>query len=318
MQGQASILSPFSAALHQAVDNSHLSLAQIVSQLSERGFKISRTTLSQWQTGTSIPRRISSRILINELENVLGLPSQSLTSLLAGTDTNALSKPQTRFRSKNMRSNVGGMPSFNSVAKEQHFRSVEELIDPAHEVIRESIEEHLSVSADFHTITQDLSILVRIPDTKTPTMHTTAWWTKDDDLPDDDDIGVYNIKGAYPLSTQVNTFDDGLVKITCLGFPSYVAPHSLHHVSYKLRFHYDTPIIETTGRLISSKLRYYSCSLSFEGEAPQSLQWILSRTDSERSNVSHVIEARDMHPYNGDTQVTLEDVEHITCFFRWA
>lgn len=311
--------SPFSIALHTAIDQSNLSLAQIVSELSARGFKISRTTLSQWQTGTSVPRRTSSRVLISELEKILAIPSQSLISLLFYNDTSPLPLPQLQNspHSGNMRSNSGSTPTFNSVAREQHFRSVEELIDPAHEVSREVIKEHLSISEDFCTITQDLSTLVRIPDTDKPTMHTTVWWTQNDEMPGEDNIGFYDLRGAFPTTTHVSDFDDGLVKITRLEFPPYITPGSLHNVSYKLRFHYDTPITETTGRLISAKMRYYSCSIRFEGNAPDLLHWVVSRNDSEQPNISQVIETREMRPHDGELQVTLENAEYVTCFFRW-
>ncbi|MBR6459999.1 MAG: hypothetical protein IKS49_07635 [Actinomycetaceae bacterium] len=318
MQGQASTSTSFSAALYQAITDSRLSLAQIVSQLSERGFKISRTTLSQWQTGTSFPRRASSRMLTAELEKILALPPQTLTSLLPNNNTGPIPRLRNSANYKSMRTNTGGVPTFNSVAKDKHFQSVEKLIDPAHEVIRETISEHLSISADFRTITQDLSVLVRIPDTDTPTMHTTVWWTKDDEIPGEDNIGFYDLKGAFPATTYVSDFDDGLVKITRLEFPPYTTPGSLHNLSYKLCFHYDTPITETTGRLIASKMRYYSCSITFEEQAPQLVHWVVSRTNSARSDISHVIETREMQPHDGELQVILEDAEYVTCFFRWG
>lgn len=320
MSNDAAMFSQFSAALHQAIDNSHLPLTQIVSQLSERGYRISRTTLSQWQTGASLPRRTSSILLIRELENLLTLPPQSLTSLLDTVNTNSriiLSHPQKHSQSKHARGNSGSVPTYIDAAHEEHFHSFTQIVDSRREVIRETIEEHLSVSADFLTVDQSLSTLVRIPDTDKPTLHTTAWWTKNDILPDKDDIGIYDIKGAYVSEVWEKNFGDDLAKIICLEFPDYATSGNLHNVSYKISFRSDKPMTETTERIFSQKLRYYSCAVTFEGEAPPVLQYVLTHTDTENPDVSHATIVREMRPHNGSVQVTLEDIEYGTGVFRW-
>ncbi|MFF7637213.1 hypothetical protein ACFZB9_29300 [Kitasatospora sp. NPDC008050] len=72
----------FAETLHSAIEASGLSLDRIRSELDRQGVRVSVTTLSYWRRGRSQPERASSVQAVALLENLLGLPTTGLSSLL--------------------------------------------------------------------------------------------------------------------------------------------------------------------------------------------------------------------------------------------
>ncbi|MEU6479432.1 hypothetical protein ABZ858_21565 [Streptomyces sp. NPDC047017] len=72
----------FSEALRAAIADSGLSLQRISVKLGERGVRVSPAALSYWQRGSNRPERASSLRALRMLEEILGLPADSLVVLL--------------------------------------------------------------------------------------------------------------------------------------------------------------------------------------------------------------------------------------------
>lgn len=73
---------PFSAVLHLAIEASTLRLEEIQDRLAAQGVSVSLTTLSYWRRGRSRPERPESLRAVRLLEEILGLPTESLISQL--------------------------------------------------------------------------------------------------------------------------------------------------------------------------------------------------------------------------------------------
>ncbi|QMU76928.1 hypothetical protein GXW83_15580 [Streptacidiphilus sp. PB12-B1b] len=73
---------PFGEALRTAIDHSGLSLARVSRRLAERGVTLSPAALSYWQRGSNRPERAESLRAVSLLEEILGLPSNTLMALL--------------------------------------------------------------------------------------------------------------------------------------------------------------------------------------------------------------------------------------------
>ena len=73
---------PFHSALRAAILARRLSLARISHRLAERGSPVSPATLSHWQSGRSQPERVVSFHALAHLEQILGVPSGALATLL--------------------------------------------------------------------------------------------------------------------------------------------------------------------------------------------------------------------------------------------
>ncbi|MGK5440360.1 helix-turn-helix domain-containing protein [Micromonospora sp. URMC 105] len=77
---------PFHAALRTAIRRRGLTLDRLRARLAQRGISIGLSSLSDWQTGRSHPMNPASLRAVRVLEDVLGLPPASLTSLLGDED----------------------------------------------------------------------------------------------------------------------------------------------------------------------------------------------------------------------------------------
>lgn len=72
----------FADVLRSAIAERGLGLERIREHLARHGVRVSLATLSYWQTGRSRPERRTSLAAVGHLEEVLGLPSGRLSSLL--------------------------------------------------------------------------------------------------------------------------------------------------------------------------------------------------------------------------------------------
>lgn len=72
----------FATALSEAISQRGLSLERLHSRLDEAGVAVSVASLSYWQTGRSLPRRVSSQATLNVLERLLELDRDSLSALV--------------------------------------------------------------------------------------------------------------------------------------------------------------------------------------------------------------------------------------------
>ncbi|MFG2893300.1 hypothetical protein [Streptomyces sp. NPDC048248] len=73
---------PFHLALRSALTVRGLALTRVQHKLAQRGIKVGVTSLSYWQQGARRPQRPESLRAVRALEEVLGLPAQSLHRLL--------------------------------------------------------------------------------------------------------------------------------------------------------------------------------------------------------------------------------------------
>ncbi|WP_051970057.1 hypothetical protein [Kitasatospora azatica] len=131
----------FAQTLHSAIEASGLSLDRIRTELAQHGVRISVTTLSYWRRGRSQPERASSVRAVALLEELLGLPSTTLSSLLGPP------RPRGRWVTQAM---PDSMPVSELWPEEQRVAEVFEELDapPIGELERLSIHDAYYVNAD--------------------------------------------------------------------------------------------------------------------------------------------------------------------------
>ncbi|STD03480.1 Uncharacterised protein [Dermatophilus congolensis] len=64
----------FARALRSAVAEAGFTLTGLRAELMERGLAVSVGTLSQWQTGRSVPLKDRSLVVVGEIERIVGAP----------------------------------------------------------------------------------------------------------------------------------------------------------------------------------------------------------------------------------------------------
>lgn len=77
---------PFHVALRRAVRRSGLTLDRLRTHLARRGIQVGLSSLSDWQTGRSLPGRVDSPRIVSALEELLEIESGALARLLAADD----------------------------------------------------------------------------------------------------------------------------------------------------------------------------------------------------------------------------------------
>ena len=87
---------PFHLALRAAIEARGLALHRVRHRLAQRGIHVGVTSLSYWQQGARRPRRAESLRAVRALEDVLGLPAESLLRLLAPAGSEAGERPASR------------------------------------------------------------------------------------------------------------------------------------------------------------------------------------------------------------------------------
>ena len=85
-------LHPFAARLDLALRNRGLPLTRVAHHLAQVGVPVSRSTLSNWRTGQSLPRYGTDDPIVTELEAVLGVNPRGLAALL-GKDVDSRPLP---------------------------------------------------------------------------------------------------------------------------------------------------------------------------------------------------------------------------------
>ena len=77
---------PFHVAFRRAVRDSGLTLDRLRTHLARRGIRVGLSSLSDWQTGRSLPKREDSARIVSALEEILGIEPEALLGLLAAAD----------------------------------------------------------------------------------------------------------------------------------------------------------------------------------------------------------------------------------------
>ena len=155
---------------------------------------------------------------------------------------------------------------FHPVA-EMHFEGLDKEVAWSSEAIRKTMEEELTVSADFRSVTHRVVLSALRPRTRFATLHVSTHF----DLsthPAEDDIGITDIEGAEVADVAVQAVDDGISKTVTLVLPPG-APGDIQEVAYTHHFDFDAPVEMVLDRVFAWQLLYYGCTITFEAGVPK-------------------------------------------------
>lgn len=309
----------FALELDEAILRYGLSLRDIADRLAAAGTPCTAANLSYWRNGRSFPRRRNSLAVVDELERVLELPTGHLRAALErdiGPQPDSEAKPvavrsesPTTLRRASLVHNTDTEVSTN-------FAGVDGMVHWEHEVVREVMEEDITISADFRTVDMKMMLVVR-PVVEDSTLHMTGLWDEGHP-PADGDIGLYNVLGARIGKTVSDTTPAGVVRVTTLHMPEDIKPGEPHHVCFERRFWSDEPRKYAIKRAFSWPYRFYVCRVTFEGEVPEGIEWSLSSTRGVHGGgVERTILSRPLHPYGHTVMATMEHVSNAVGAIRW-
>lgn len=301
----------FAVELSTAIVASGLSLTQIATELNNRGLSVTPAALSYWKTGRSLPRRVSSKPIIRELEDILALPERALAHAIA-EDLNVSegAAAAEAFTSSH------DEPSTLGHEDSRQFEHLAAQINWENEVHREVFEETLTVSADFRTFVLDTVCLVRIPQTPNPTFHVGCFWEPDNPLTPEG-LGIHHLEGA--VLTGVDRTTEHEAEMACLEVPPELArPGALHRIAYTHHIVTDKPQTQSIQRLFLWPLRFYTCRVVFEGQVPPAIRWQMITIENDERTKRLLTAITDVSPTGNAVQIALEHVASSLGKFVWG
>ena len=93
----------------------------------------------------------------------------------------------------------------------------------------------------------------------------------------------------------------------------------LHRIFYLLAPHRSTSLCtQAGGRHLSWPLHMYNCSVVFEGDIPENIEWVTEETqEHDGSRVKQTMTQR-VQPNGNAVQISLENAKGILGYFRWT
>ena len=290
-----------------------MSAHDLTNALYRQGITLPANRISNWRTGRSLPRRGSTLETVAAIERLLRIPEGELVAPLRSDlqteQASALSVPVLP-KSDSQR------PINDDYYINYHFGGMDNRSeDWDGEVYRDVMEEEIRISPDYRELTAGVSLVVRYGTNPNPTLHVSYFW-ESPWVPDEDDIGIYNITGMTVGKTVSKDCSDGIAKTTTLYLPSDLPEGELRQVYYEHKMRSDKPLTESVTRGFSWLIKIYTARVIFEGNPPPSVRWDYGVT--KENGVERVIHSRKLELLDNTVQTTFENIRNATGVFRWS
>ena len=132
-------------------------------------------------------------------------------------------------------------------------------------------------------------------------------------MPDDKESLIYTIEGAVLKNQEIEKSDDGVTAVTnYLELPDGVVPGELYTISYSCDWVSPDPATLVLERYFAWPLRFYLCRVSFEGEVPEKIEYVMTKEGYQGENVTEMV------PVGNKAHISLQDVEGMKSLLRWT
>ena len=303
----------FSSEFNKVLTSSGLSIVDVVKKLKDRGFVISSSSLSYWRSGRSLPRKRNSFAIVKAIEDICQVPPGTLTTVLK--DVLSLSSGNSAPFS------VLTLPPENEKAGTPKVSSeIDKEIDWSFEARREVVNCFFTVSADRLSMDRYVMMLVRPSKRDKTHLHAGSIWTEEDLPPTGPDFTQENTEGATLEKTWFSDNEHGVREAETVRF---VLPQG--EKNEVMRVAYSTgavkttkPINETHGWHLLWPLRFYTCHLTFEGNVPEKIEWVMQNREERGGQTITSTQVKRVYPIGNVAQITLEEPPAGTGWFRWS
>lgn len=301
----------FSTILNQAIQSSGLSLTYISNELKKQGMNVSTASLSYWKTGKSLPTRKSSRPILAALETMCSLTPGTLIQA-AQSDSKA-----NRDRYILNSSSRTRVPNNAHAQVPSESEDLESNIQWDYEAEREIIIDSHHISADFMQIQSQIMILARIANTARSHLHISSYVGADDEQYADSETGLRYLEGAV-IGDIIRHKDSRAITLR-LDLSEERKVGELHRVFYlPAPFYPTSPCTVSPNRHLAWPLRMYNCSVTFEGDVPNKIEWVTEKTQEKHGARTKQITAQRVQPSGNTVQISLENIQGIMGYFRWT
>lgn len=262
----------FARELNRVLDRSNFAPEDVVRQLQSAGFFVFPGTLYEWCRGQSLPRAALSFQVAASLEDILGIPRGQLCERLLHDlfpfsvfAPDECTVPEIVTFPSESDSDVSDFDDFDTSSGDTDWT-----ID-AHRLV---VKDEVRVSADYKTVVWNTTIGSLVPPVPQPSVEVGVK-LRQGEVPYQGKF-IFNVQGAY-IGKESCVEDGGERVYTAhliLSSPD-ITPGDLSFCSYTRGSTAQVEQTRLAWRFFRKSLDYYSATVFFEGEAPQSAEYVI-------------------------------------------
>lgn len=279
--------SSFARDLSDALARSSLSSEEIARRLQDLGYLVGITSLSSWCRGESLPRNSLAFQLAGSMEDILDVQKGKLCESLLRD----LFPVKPFISDENITPELVTLASRSDAGNLEDSYSVTEDTDWTIDVHRLVVRDELRVSADYKTLLSRTTIGLLVPPMTNPAVEVGVSIGEDESFYQDKFLlevhGAYIGEETCVESGGKRTYFAKLV----LNAPN-ITPGDIAFCSYVRG---DVSQVEQTylaWRFFHKELDFYSCTILFEGQAPQSAEYVTASRYDNRELVVTPLEVQ--------------------------
>lgn len=303
--------SVFAGELQAALERSHMHAQDVVQQLSNYGHAIPMKTFLYWLDGYFLPRHDDAFALVETLERIFGMRDSSLRHALVADLSSGKSFVPEEYKV------AQGVALPNKVGddREKYLEVSDSQTDWDEEIIREVVHDGIIINAERNYIRHRTTIFGRIPSASAAFLNFPIIYEEKEEKPETEKM-LYGIYGGKIVEQTTHEEGDILTVNTRLALSSEAISGALHQISFTSDFRTTNCFTRAVERFFSFPLAFYSCSVTFEGDVPDNIEYVFSISDEDNDTEENV-SIMPLIPIENTVRVSLGDVLGATGYVRW-
>lgn len=301
----------FSQELQEALKQSKVSVQDAVQLLNNYGHAVPMKTFLYWLEGYFLPRHVDAFLLVETLERIFGIRDSGLRNALLDDLASAKS-----FVPPEYRTTQGALqPHKVGDDREKYLESSDDKTDWDEEIIREVIHDAVTINAERDYIHHRTTIFGRVPSGPAAFLNFPIIYEGEEEKPEPEKI-LYDVRGGK-IVEQTLYEEDGILNVaTRLALSDETISGALHRISFTSDFCNPNGYTRVAERFFAFPLAFYSCTVTFEGEVPDTIEYVFSTSDERRGRVKDT-SVTPLVPIGNTVRVSRGNVFSGTGCVRW-
>ncbi|MBR6458724.1 MAG: hypothetical protein IKS49_01010 [Actinomycetaceae bacterium] len=311
MEMESKTKSLFAQELQKALDHSRIDVQDVAEQLHRYGHSVSMKTLSYWRQGYFLPRHGDAFRLVETLEKIFGIKNSCLCDALVED----LSSGKAFLPEKYRETRRTLTPRKVGDYREKYLEVSDNRTDWEEEIIREVIHDAITVNAERNYVRHRTTIFGRMPDSGVAFLNFPIIYENEEEKPDPEKV-IYDIQGAKIVEQNMYE-EDGLFNVsTRFALFDESASGALSRVSFVSDFRAPDVFTRVAERFFAFPLAFYSCSVFFEGDVPDSIEYVFSMPQ-EGSETEKDVTVTPLTPIGNTVRISRGNVFNGIGYVRW-
>lgn len=295
------VCSEFARELDLAFNERGMTVGRAVRELDVAGFDVPARALENWLRGFFLPRSREVGEVVSALETILGVEPCLLVQALALD----IASGKSFVPGEEIRRLSPASPDVIDGVLDRKFAASDAETDWAAEVIREALDDEITLSKDLCAISHRVTTWGRVPAAPNPTLNAPVVYEANE-VPTHTRL-IYGIEGARLAGQKVYEMEDGLVNVTSrLALPDDAEPGERCRVAFTCDYARSDEMNRATERFFGWPLRHYSLTVRFLGKMPERIEYVFAESLTEGDD-----------PVLGEeTATVLEPVDGVVRYLR--